>query len=221
MLSGHTGEVVKWQYSTDNTNWTDLSSQTQTTYTAENLTTDTWYRAVVQNSPCPEAYSSADQITIMGGFTISGYAKYENNPKTPLNGLKITLKKDGSPFGTPVTTGNNGYYEFTGLEQGNYGIEVSSAHPSGQWQTWGGVNNTDYLLVARHIAGTQFLPVNPPVVQVTASTKLPHPTINSADALAIRQAAKFPTTGYSYFDIPKWVFSGMDEIGRASCRERV
>lgn len=209
-LTGHSGDVVKWQYSVDNSNWVDISSHTLTTYTAENVTEDTWYRAVVESDPCPEIYSIATQITVLGDFTISGFAKYDNNPKTPLNGLNITLKKDGTPLGAPVTTGNNGYYEFTGLDHGNYGIEISSAHPSGQWQTWGGVNNTDYLLVARHIAGTQFLPVNPPVVQITASVKVPHPLINTADATAIRQAAKYPATGYTYFDIPKWVFSGTE-----------
>jgi hypothetical protein len=209
-LSGQTGAVLKWQYSTDNTNWSDISSHTQTTYTAENLTVDTWYRAVVESSPCSAVNSDATQITIMTGFTISGYAKYENNPKTALNGLKIILKKDGSPFGTPVITGNNGYYEFTGLEQGNYGLEIASAHPSGLWQTWGGVNNTDYLLVSKHIANTQPLPVNPPVIRTTASVKLPHPAIDNTDATAIRQAAKFPTSGYTYFDTAKWVFSGVD-----------
>jgi hypothetical protein len=72
------------------------------------------------------------------------------------------------------------------------------------------VNNTDYLLVSKHIAGTQLLPVNPPVVRTAASVKLPHPLINTNDANAIRQAAKFPLSGYTYFDTTKWVFSGID-----------
>ncbi len=209
-LIGNTGAVLMWQYSTDNTNWTDISGHSQTTYTAVDLTTDTWFRAVVESSPCPQTYSEADQITMASDFSISGYAKYENNPYTPLSGLKITLKKNGLPQGTPVVTGANGYYEFTGLDNGTYSLDIASSHPSGQWQTWGGVNNTDYLLVSKHIAGTQFLPVNPPVIKTTASVKLAHPVINNIDATAIRQAAKFPTTGYSYFDTTKWVFSGVD-----------
>jgi hypothetical protein len=124
--------------------------------------------------------------------------------------MKITLRKDGTILGSPVVTSPTGYYEFTDLEQGNYSLDIASSHPSGQWQTWSGVNNTDYLLVNKHIAGTQLLPVSPPVVRTAASVKLPHPAINTADATAIRQAAKFPTTGYTYFDTAKWVFSGVD-----------
>jgi hypothetical protein len=122
--------------------------------------------------------------------------------------LKITLKKDGLPHGTPVVTGASGYYEFTGLDNGNYSLDISSAHPSGQWQTWGGVNNTDALIVLNHINNVTQLAVNPPVIRVAASVKVPHPGIATNDYTAIRQAAKFPATGYTYFDIPKWVFSG-------------
>jgi hypothetical protein len=138
-------------------------------------------------------------------YKISGYANYENNPHTPLSGLKITLKKDGTPLGTPVVTTSTGYYEFSGLTNGNYSLEFVSASPGGQWQTWGGVNMTDALLVNNHILGTTLLPVNPPVVMTSASVKLIHPDILNNDYMAIRQAAK---SGWGFFDIPKWVFSG-------------
>jgi hypothetical protein len=76
------------------------------------------------------------------------------------------------------------------------------------------VNNTDYLLVARHAASIALLPLNPPVVRVAADVKSPQtpPVINSTDANAIRMAAKYgwgsPTP---WFDISKWVFSGANE----------
>jgi len=47
-------------------------------------------------------------------------------------------------------TGTTGYYQFTGLTNGTYSIEVASASPGGIWQTWSGVNNTDYLLVTNN-----------------------------------------------------------------------
>jgi hypothetical protein len=150
------------------------------------------------------------KITVDTAFYhISGYFKYENNPKTPLSGLKVTLKKNDSIQGTPYVTGPTGYYYFGGLINGVYDIEVTTSHPSGLWQTWGGVNNTDALIVNNHIQGTTLLATNPPVIRTTASVKVPHPAINNADYLAIRQAAKYQTTGYNYFDIPKWVFSGV------------
>jgi hypothetical protein len=208
ILSDYTGTVQKWQYSTNSGGaWTDISGATEATYTVENLTVATWYRAGVKSGVCLTEYSSHTEFTIDANFHISGYAKYENNPKTPLNGLKITLKKD-NVVQTSVQTNSTGFYDFSGLVNGNYSLEVSSAHPSGQWQTWGGVNNTDALIVLNHINSVTPLSINPPVVRVTASVKAPHPAIATNDYNAIRQAAKFPANGYSYFDIPKWVFSG-------------
>jgi hypothetical protein len=206
-LTGHTGTVQYWQYSTDGIVWSD-TAVTSTTFTAEDVAVETWYRAVVKSGTCIVDTSESTQITVFSDYHISGYVKYENNPKTPLDGLKITLKKDGTPVGSPVTTGTNGYYDFGGLTNGSYSLEVATAHPSGNWQTWGGVNNTDALIVLNHINNSVPLTVNPPVVRITASVKLPHPAIDNTDYIAIRQASKYPATGYNYFSIPKWVFSG-------------
>jgi hypothetical protein len=206
-VSGNTGTVQNWHYSLNGTSWTQISGATNITYTAENLTASTWYRVGVKNGGCELVYSSPAQIIVIFNYKISGVAQYENNPKTPLDGLKITLKKDGAPLGNYTTT-SNGYYEFTGLVNGNYSLEVSSASPSGQWQTWGGVNNTDAQLVYNHYMNIMQLPVNPPVVRIAASVKQAHPDILNNDYVAIRQAAKFGWGYPPYFDLPKWVFSG-------------
>jgi hypothetical protein len=205
-LSGHTGTVTKWQYSVNNSTWNDTTITTPN-FTAVNITVPTWFRAVVQSGVCNTLYSASTQITVFANYHISGSVRYENNPKTPLNGLKITLKKDDL-FQASINTNPSGFYDFGGLVNGNDSLEVSSAHPSGQWQTWGGVNNTDALIVLNHINNVTPLVVNPPVVRITADVKSPHPVIGTNDYLALRQAAKAPTTGYNYFDIPKWVFSG-------------
>ena len=63
-LSGHTGSVEKWQYSTDN--WTtpiDISN-TNLTYTATNLTLTTKYRAVVKSGVCSSATSTDAEVTV-------------------------------------------------------------------------------------------------------------------------------------------------------------
>lgn len=65
-LSGQTGTVIKWQYSTNGgTTWADISN-TGTTYTATNLVVTTYYRAAVQNGNgvCPVVYSATEVITI-------------------------------------------------------------------------------------------------------------------------------------------------------------
>ena len=208
-LSGHTGTVQYWQYSVNGSSWTDIPAATSTTYTAVNLTVNTYYRAVVKSGVCLVENSASTQITVFSDYKISGYAKYNNNPKTPLDGLKITLKQGTTTIGTPYVTGTNGYYQFTGLVNGNYKLEIASASPTGTWQTWSGVNNTDYLLVAKHAAGTALLPETPPVIRVAGDVLTPHPVINTADANAIRAAATFGWGNPAYFDIPKWVFSGL------------
>jgi hypothetical protein len=55
---------------------------------AVDLIVPTWYRAVVKSAPCAEVNSTPTAFTIFANYKISGYAKYENNPKTPLNGLR-------------------------------------------------------------------------------------------------------------------------------------
>lgn len=70
-LSGHNGTISKWQSSTDNSNWNDVSSSSgQTSITVSNLTATMYYRAVVTRSNCPTANS--------GIFTISTSVKKWN-----------------------------------------------------------------------------------------------------------------------------------------------
>jgi hypothetical protein len=212
-LSGQTGSVLKWQYSTNNVLWVDLTGHTATTYTAENLITNTRYRAVVQSGVCLVEHSSSHLIKVFTNYKISGYAKYENNPKSKLNGLKITLKRGDTIVGTPYITSTTGYYEFQNLVNGTYKLDIKSAHPTGNWQTWGGVNNTDYLLALRHATTGPLLSENPPVVRVSGDVKSPKtpPVITTVDAEAIRYAAKYGWgTPKPWFDIPKWVFSGLN-----------
>ena len=65
-LSGYTGDIVKWQSSlTSNFSGTvtDIANTT-TTYTATNLTTTTYYRAIVQNGVCSSATTSGATIIV-------------------------------------------------------------------------------------------------------------------------------------------------------------
>ncbi|KAF9658838.1 hypothetical protein HBA12_00910 [Tenacibaculum mesophilum] len=63
-LSGQTGNIIRWESSTDNfTTDTDIANTT-TTLTATNLTTTTQYRAIVQSGACTEATSATATITV-------------------------------------------------------------------------------------------------------------------------------------------------------------
>ncbi|MCB9245114.1 MAG: PKD domain-containing protein [Flavobacteriales bacterium] len=76
-LSGHRGDVIYWESSTNNTTWTQINNYT-TTLTYNNLTDTTYFRAVVKNGECGIEYSTATVInvkedplaTITGGDTI-------------------------------------------------------------------------------------------------------------------------------------------------------
>jgi hypothetical protein len=76
-LSGYTGSIVKWQYSTVSdfsSGVTDVSNST-TTLTATNLTSTRYYRAVVGGGSCTEAYSTSATINVnatSSAGTISG-----------------------------------------------------------------------------------------------------------------------------------------------------
>lgn len=76
-LSGQTGSVLNWEYSTDGgTTWISISNTT-TTQSYLNLTVPTQYRAKVQNGTCAVATSTIASMTInpttVGG-TVSGTA---------------------------------------------------------------------------------------------------------------------------------------------------
>lgn len=63
-LSGYTGSVVRWEYSTDNGNTWYYVSNTTTSQSYSNLKQTTWYRAVVQNGSCAPAFSATAIVTI-------------------------------------------------------------------------------------------------------------------------------------------------------------
>ena len=69
-LSGTKGSIVRWESSTDGTNWTTIVN-TAETYTATGLTQTTLYRAVVVNGSCPTKNSVATTVTVVPDPTIS------------------------------------------------------------------------------------------------------------------------------------------------------
>lgn len=74
-LTGHTGSVLNWEYSTDGgVTWFNIGNPT-TIQPYNNITVTTQYRALVQNASCTPAYSTVATLTVdptsVGG-TISG-----------------------------------------------------------------------------------------------------------------------------------------------------
>jgi hypothetical protein len=94
-LDGNSSGSFQWQWSSDNTNWTNLSGQTGATYTATNLTTQRYYRARITSGACALAYSTSDSIQI-------------NQPSIGGTAAGTATVCSGSNSTTLTLTGNNG-----------------------------------------------------------------------------------------------------------------
>jgi len=95
-LSGQTGSVVQWEYSTDAafTAPMPIANTTTTLTSAEMgpLTADRWYRAVVQNGTCTSAYSASVKITVISAaVTVNAKVFLSNVSGSTMQGDLRTL----------------------------------------------------------------------------------------------------------------------------------
>lgn len=116
-LSGNTGSVTKWQSSSTAsfTTTTDIAS-TSTTLTRTNLSTTTYYRAVVTSGSCASENSGAATITVNNTYTWTGTSSNAFNTASnwvlgcvPINGSNISFAAnptDKCLLGSNVTLGN-------------------------------------------------------------------------------------------------------------------
>lgn len=107
-VSGHVGNIVTWQYSTDGgTNWIN-NGNTVTTQSYFNLKQNTCYRAIVKNGAFPEDTSSIACITVFlpsVGGTISGGGIFCGNSGS---GNMILSGKTGNVLRWEFSTNNGG-----------------------------------------------------------------------------------------------------------------
>jgi len=60
---GYTGSILRWQSSIDGNTWNQIIN-TSDTYISGNLTESNWFRAVVKNGACNEAYAAATFVYV-------------------------------------------------------------------------------------------------------------------------------------------------------------
>ena len=134
-LSEYTG-IIQWQVSTDNVNFSDIPSANDATYTATNLETTTYYRALVTSGVCSSAISESATIVVSPtsiAGTISGATSVcygTNNTVLTLSGNLGTIKwqssTDNSTFVTlPGATSST--YSATNLTTTTYYRAVSTS----------------------------------------------------------------------------------------------
>lgn len=122
LLSGHTGNVVRWESSADAafTSPMPLANTTSTLSSAEIgiLSTDTWFRAVVQSGDCPQAYSSIVHIAV-----------------TPVHGGMVTPDGNvcpGANTGSVNLSGHSGTIQYwqSSIDGGISWADIASTSPT-------------------------------------------------------------------------------------------
>ncbi len=109
-LSGYTGEIVRWQRTTDGgSSWTDIS-HTTASYSETPGSTGTYqYRAVVQSGACSELFSSPTSPIVVNPVPTSAFTVSSINPPTTFN-VSFEAAESGAtyawtfPGGTPATS---------------------------------------------------------------------------------------------------------------------
>lgn len=90
-LTGHRGNI-QWQQSADNTNWVNASGAgaQSSSYTTPNLTTKTYYRAIVTSGVCSLAYSTVAMVNITP-TSVAGTATAAQSAVCSGNGTSVSL----------------------------------------------------------------------------------------------------------------------------------
>ena len=117
-LSGNTGSI-QWQSSTDATNYSNISGATAATYTATNLTTTTYYKAVVTSGACASATTSAATITVSPA-SVAGSIAGAATVCTGTNSTTLTLSGNTGSIQWQSSTDATNYSNISGATAATY-----------------------------------------------------------------------------------------------------
>ena len=129
-LTGHTGDVLRWESSIDNFITINTLTNITTTYTYNNLSAPTKYRAVVKNGACSDANATPATITVLTPTTPSiSNSAVSNGNSIALTGTGCTGNSsllqwfktvDNTSVTMPITpTANTQYYAKCQLTSGS------------------------------------------------------------------------------------------------------
>ncbi len=134
-------------------------------------------------------------MNVIAGATISGDLTYANGAMTALEGNAVELYNTDSEMLFSVETNASGYFEFTGMLDGDYSLETSTTID------WGGLSMNDVQLARQYVTG------DPPGnalsgLHLLAADVDETGTTNMNDVQFMRQQVTFQTPGFA----PFWIF---------------
>jgi hypothetical protein len=221
-LSGQQGNVNKWQRSTDNVNWTDISNTTTSlTETLSNAGTY-YYRVQVQTPNCGSAVNSDSKtITVTSGtppvggsVSSANHSTTSNSGTLTLSGYSGTIVKWQRSTNEGVTwtdiTNTNTTYSYTNITAKTlFRVQLQSGTCGFAYSTAGIVN------IVYTISGTITLPASTtlsPMItislyKVVGSTE----TLVKTDTLNSNGTYSFdvPESGINYKIVPSLVMQGI------------
>ena len=106
-VSDYLGDIVRWESSTDGTNWTAIA-ETTFEYSFQNLNTDTSFRSVVKNGVCEEAFSAAlnvviDPLPVAGNILFKGTDRVFMMCEFPTADYLVPLQTTGTYVGEIIS----------------------------------------------------------------------------------------------------------------------
>ncbi len=194
-LSGHSGNITKWQFSTDGGFvWTDIVN-TSTTLNQTNVTSNRRYRAIVSttNQACGNESSSSGEVTVFGTTIVRWDGTNSKNSKTlgnwcggiPTNGQDIIISATATNDLMLEDNKILGSIDFNGssrlVEIGNFDLQVNELKGIGA-NNYIKTNGTGQLKI-------NLAPNTPTTFHVGNSTKNPVTITNknnSSDNFGVR-----------------------------------
>ncbi len=152
-LSGYTGNIVRWESSTNGTVWTPIVN-TNDTYNPGEPTQTTLYRVVVQSGTCTSATSNNVTITVNplpdASITAGGSLALCNGSGVTLsnnNGTSYVWRESGTPIGGATSS------SYIASTAGSYTVTVTDGNGCSATTSGPSIVTVDPLTVPGSVSG--------------------------------------------------------------------
>jgi hypothetical protein len=175
-LSGYVG-TIKWQSSTDNITYTDIAGAITATYTASNLSANTYYRAILTSGICSSA--TTDAVALM--TSLPAYAGTIAGSTSVCSGTNSTVLKVNDAIGSIQWQSSADNVTFANVVGTTSSLTVSN------------LSVTTYYKVLVTLSGCASIPSNSVSIDVRA--KSVGGTVTSAGAICLGASRTLTSTG--------------------------